>query len=43
MLPRLYPPTRTIIPMIPCHPSAESSSQTLPREARLYGELQVPT
>ena len=28
---------------IPSHPSAESSSQTPPREARLYGELQVPT
>ena len=42
-LPRLYPPTPTIIPTIPTPPSAESSSQTPPREARPYGELQVPT
>ena len=42
-LPRLYQPTRTIIPTIPSCPSAESSSQTQPREARPYGKLQVPT
>ena len=43
MLARLHPPTPTIIPTIPSHPSAVSSSQTQPREARPYGELQVPT
>ena len=32
-----------IISTIASHPSAESSSQTPPREARQYGELQVPT
>ena len=42
-LPRLYPPTSIIIPTIPSHPSAESSFQTPPREARPYGELQIPT
>ena len=42
-LPRLHPPTLTIIPTIPSYPSVESSSQTQPKEARLYGELQVPT
>ena len=39
MLPRLYPPTSTIIPSIP----VDSTSQTPPTEARPYGELQVPT
>ena len=38
-----YPPTQTIVPIIPSHFNAESSSQTPSREARPYGELQVPT
>ena len=41
-LPRLYPPTQTIIPTIPSNPNVNSISQTPPREARPYGE-QVPT
>ena len=40
---RLYPPTRTIILTLPSHPDVESSSQQGSREARPYGELQVPT
>ena len=39
----VYPPTPTIIPTIPSCPSAKSSSQTPPSEARPHGELQVPT
>ena len=39
MLLRLYQPTQTIVPTIPSHCNAESSSQQPPREARLYGEL----
>ena len=42
-LPLLYRPTPTTISTIPSHPSVESSFQTPPREARPYGELQVPT
>ena len=43
MLPRLHPPTSTIIPTMPSHPSGDSTSETPPREARPYGELQVHT
>ena len=43
MLPRLHPPTSTIIPSIPSHPNVDSSSQTPPSEARPYWELQVHT
>ena len=39
----IYSPTPSIIPTIPRYHITESSSQTPPREARLYGELQVPT
>ena len=37
------PPTTTTIPSIPSHPNVDSTSQTPPREARPYGELQVHT
>ena len=43
MIPKLYPPTRAIVPILLCHCNTESSSQQPPREASLYGELQVPT
>ena len=41
IIPRLHPPSRTIIPSITSHPSVDSGSQTPSREARPYGELQV--
>ena len=42
-VPRSLPMASTTMPPIPSHPSVASSFQTTPREARLYGELQVHT
>ena len=43
MQPRPLPATSTTVPSTPSCPSVASSSQTPPREARPYGELQVHT